>query len=64
MRVGQVVGTAGERAEDLAVGETETYTLQGSLTQPTWSTVSVTITRVSENVDGLPRAFLPLSALS
>jgi hypothetical protein len=43
------VGTAQGRAEDLAAGETDT--LQGSLPQPTWSTVSVTITKVSENVD-------------
>jgi len=47
-----VVGTAEGRAEDLAAGETDIYTLQGSLTQPTWSTVSATITRVSENVEG------------
>lgn len=49
---GQVVGTATGLADDVPGGETDTYTLSGALTQPTWSTVSVVITKVTENVDG------------
>ena len=49
---GQVVGTATGLADDVPAGETDTYLLQGTLTQPTWSTVSIVITKVTENVDG------------
>lgn len=49
---GQVVGTATGLADNVPGGKTDDYTLQGTLTQPTWSTVAVVITRVSENVDG------------
>lgn len=49
---GQVVGTATGLADNVAGGHMDDYTLQGTLTQPTWSTVAVVITKVSENVDG------------
>ncbi|HZU70878.1 MAG TPA: hypothetical protein VFA09_26620 [Ktedonobacteraceae bacterium] len=49
---GKVVGTATGLADDVPGGETDTYILDGTLTQPTWSTVSVVITKVTENVDG------------
>ncbi len=49
---GQIVGTATGLADNVPGGETDTYTLNGTLTQPTWSTVSVVITKVTENVDG------------
>lgn len=49
---GQVVGTATGLADNVHGGNTATYTLTGSLTQPTWSTVTVVITKVTENVDG------------
>ena len=49
---GQVVGTATGLADNVPGGETDSYTLTGTLTQPTWSTVSVVITKVTENVDG------------
>jgi hypothetical protein len=49
---GQVVGTAKGLADNVPAGETDIYTLQGTLTQPTWSTVSIVITKVTENVDG------------
>lgn len=49
---GQIVGTATGVADNVAGGKTDSYILSGTLTQPTWSTVSVVITKVSENVDG------------
>ena len=49
---GQIVGTATGLADNVPGGETDSYTLTGALTQPTWSTVSVVITKVTENVNG------------
>jgi hypothetical protein len=49
---GQVVGTATGLADNVPGGQTVTYTLQGTLTQPSWSTVTVVITKVTENVNG------------
>ncbi|HEX6482710.1 MAG TPA: hypothetical protein VF043_28030 [Ktedonobacteraceae bacterium] len=49
---GQVVGTAAGLADNVPGGKTDSYTLSGSLTQPTWSTISVVITKVTENVSG------------
>src|SRR5215469_12819242 len=49
---GQVVGTATGLADNVPGGRTDSYTLTGALTQPTWSIVSVVITKVTENVDG------------
>jgi hypothetical protein len=49
---GQVVGTATGLADNVPGGETDSYTLSGTLTQPTWSTISVVITKVTENVNG------------
>lgn len=49
---GQIVGTATGLADNVPAGQMDTYTLKGTLTQPAWSTVSIVITRVTENVDG------------
>lgn len=49
---GNVVGTATGKAEDVPAGQTVAYTLNGSLTQPAWATVTVIVTKVSENVNG------------
>jgi hypothetical protein len=49
---GQVVGTATGMADNVPGGETDSYTLTGTLTQPAWSTISVVITKVTENVSG------------
>ena len=49
---GQVVGTATGLADNVPGGKTDSYTLSGTLTQPTWSTISVVITKVTENVNG------------
>ena len=49
---GRVVGIARGLADNVAAGNMDTYTLQGALTQPAWSTVVVVITKVTENVNG------------
>jgi ABC-type glycerol-3-phosphate transport system substrate-binding protein len=49
---GKVVGIARGLADNVAAGNMDTYTLQGTLVQPAWSTVVVVITKVSENVNG------------
>jgi len=49
---GNVVGTATGKAEDIPAGQTVSYTLQGTVTQPSWATVTVAVTKVSENVNG------------
>lgn len=49
---GQVVGTATGLADNVHGGATATYTLQGTLTQPTWTNVSVVVTSVTENENG------------
>lgn len=49
---GKTVGTATGKAEDVHAGATVSYTLTGTVTQPTWSKVTVTITKVTENVNG------------
>jgi hypothetical protein len=49
---GQVVGTATGMADNVPGGKTDSYTLSGALTQPTWSTIAVVITKVTENVNG------------
>ncbi len=49
---GKVVGIARGLADNVQGGQTVTFTIQGIAKQPTWTTVSVVITKVSENVDG------------
>jgi ABC-type glycerol-3-phosphate transport system substrate-binding protein len=49
---GKVVGIARGLADNVAAGNMDTYTLQGTLMQPAWSTVVVVITKVTENVNG------------
>lgn len=49
---GRIVGIARGLADNVQGGQVASYTLQGFLKQPDWSTISVVITKVSENVDG------------
>ena len=49
---GRIVGIARGLADNVQGGQMATYTLQGFLKQPTWAAISVSITKVSENVDG------------
>lgn len=49
---GKVVGTATGLADNVQGGQTDDYTLTGTLTQSTWTNVSVVITKVTENVNG------------
>lgn len=49
---GKVVGIARGLADNVQGGQTATFTIQGIVRQSTWATISVIITKVSENVDG------------
>ena len=49
---GQVVGTATKNVDNVQGGQTVPYTIMGTLTQPAWSSVSVVISKVTENVNG------------
>jgi hypothetical protein len=49
---GKIVGIARGLADNVQGGQTATFTIQGITKAPTWTTVSVVITKVSENVDG------------
>ncbi len=50
---GKIVGTSEPtNADNVHAGDTDTYTIKGTLTQPTWTNVSVKIVKVTENVNG------------
>lgn len=49
---GKVVGIARGLADNVQGGQTATFTIQGITKVPTWATLSVVITKVSENIDG------------
>ncbi len=49
---GQIVGVAKGMADNIPAGQTQNYSIQGTVTQPTWATVTVIITKISENVSG------------
>jgi len=38
--------------DNIPGGATQTFTIQGTTTQPTWATVNVSIVKVSENIGG------------
>ena len=47
---GRIVGIARGLVDNVQGGQVATYTLQGFLKQSTWAAISVSITKVSENV--------------
>jgi hypothetical protein len=49
---GKTVGIARGLADNVQGGQVATFKIQGIVKQPTWTTISVVITKVSENVDG------------
>ncbi|HET9919790.1 MAG TPA: hypothetical protein VFQ30_08125 [Ktedonobacteraceae bacterium] len=48
---GRIIGIARGLVDNVQGGQVASYTLQGFLKQPTWATISVVITKVSENVN-------------
>lgn len=49
---GKVIATATTFLDNIKGGQVAAFTIEGSTPQPTWSGVQVTVTRVSENIDG------------
>jgi PBP1b-binding outer membrane lipoprotein LpoB len=48
----KIATTAIQNVDNVAAGATETFTIQGTTTQPTWAQIQVTIIKVSENIGG------------
>lgn len=48
----KIATTAIQNVDNVAAGATETFTIQGTTTQPNWVRIQVTIIKVSENIEG------------
>ena len=48
----KIATTTIENVDNIAAGATETFTIQGTTTQPTWAQVRVTLVKVTENIGG------------
>jgi hypothetical protein len=48
----KIATTAIQNVDNVAAGATETFTIQGTTTQPTWTQIQLTIIKVSENIGG------------
>ena len=49
---GKVIATTTQLVDNVKGGETVKYAIQGTTTQPSWSSVEVAVIKVSENVNG------------
>ncbi len=49
---GKVVATTTQLVDNVKGGDTVSYVIQGTTTQPDWSSVEVAVIKVSENVNG------------
>jgi hypothetical protein len=49
---GHVVGTATHMLDNVKGGATVSYTIQGTASQSSWSSVEVAVVKVSENING------------
>ena len=49
---GKVIATATQFLDDVKGGETVNYQISGSTPQPTWTSVQVTVIKISENING------------
>lgn len=49
---GKVIATATKFLDNIKGGQVAAFTIQGSTSQPTWSSVQVTVIKVSENING------------
>lgn len=49
---GKVVATATQLVDNVKGGDTVSYVIQGTTTQPSWSNVEVAVIKVSENING------------
>ncbi len=49
---GKVIATTTQLVDNVKGGDTVSYAIQGTTTQPDWSSVEVAVIKVSENVNG------------
>ena len=49
---GKIIATATQFLDNVAGGETVSYSIQGNTPQPTWTSVQVTVIKISENING------------
>ncbi len=49
---GHVVGTATHLVDNVKAGTTVSYSIQGSASQPAWTSVEVAVVKISENLNG------------
>ena len=49
---GKVIATTTQLVDNVKGGTTVSYAIQGTTTQPDWSTVEVAVIKVSENING------------
>lgn len=49
---GKIIATATQLVDNVKGGNTVSYAIQGTTTQPGWSSVEVSVIKVSENIDG------------
>jgi hypothetical protein len=49
---GKIIAAATELVDNVKGGNTVSYTVLGTTTQPSWSSVEVSVITVSENIDG------------
>ncbi len=48
----KIATTPIHNVDNVAAGATQTFTIQGTTTQPTWAKIEITIIKVSENIGG------------
>lgn len=49
---GKVIATGSQFLDNVKAGTTVSYAIKGTTSQPTWTSVEVVVTKVSENIDG------------
>ena len=49
---GRVVGTATHLLDNVKAGTTVSYSIQGTASQPAWTSVEVAVVKISENLNG------------
>jgi len=49
---GHVVGTSTHLVDNVKAGTTVSYSIQGTASQPTWTSVEVAVVKISENLSG------------
>lgn len=49
---GKVIASATQLVDNVKGGATVSYSIQGTTTQPTWTSVEIAVIKVTENING------------